>query len=127
MTETATETKSATRTHAGGCHCGKVRFEVTADVSNVMSCNCSICQRTGALMVFVGADKFKLEAGGDHLTDYQFGKKHIHHQFCSTCGVRPFGHGKGPNDQDMYAINVRCLDDIDLEPLTIKKFDGKSL
>ncbi len=115
------------KTHAGGCHCGKVRFEVQADVSHVMSCNCSICQRTGALMAFVGADHFTLKSGSEALSDYQFGKKHVHHQFCSTCGVRSFGHGMGPNGQPMYMINVRCLDDIDLEPLAVKKFDGKSL
>jgi hypothetical protein len=115
------------KTYAGSCHCGKVRFEVKADVSSVMSCNCSICQRTGALLAFVGADQFTLQAGGDQLSDYQFGKKHIHHQFCANCGIRPFGHGAGPNGQEMYAINVRCLDDIDLKPLKITEYDGKSL
>jgi hypothetical protein len=115
------------KTYAGGCHCGKVRFEVTADVSTVMSCNCSICQRTGALMAFVPASQFTLKAGAEQLTDYQFGKKHVHHQFCSVCGVRSFGHGAGPGNQETYMINVRCLDDLDLDPLAIKKFDGKSL
>lgn len=115
------------KTHAGGCHCGKVRFEIKADVSNVMSCNCSICQKTGALMTFVGADAFTLTAGDDALIDYQFGKKNVHHKFCSTCGVRSFGHGVGPNNQLMYMINARCLDGIDLAPLPVKTFDGKSL
>ena len=82
-------------------------------------------------MAFVPASQFTLKAGAEQLTDYQLGKKHVHHQFCSSCGVRSFGHGTGPNSQEMYMINVRCLDDIDLDldldPLAIKKLDGKSL
>ena len=75
------------KTYTGGCHCGEVRFEVTADISNVVSCNCSICQKRGALWSFVPAGNFGLRAGGEDLRDYQFAKKTIHHLFCPRCGV----------------------------------------
>jgi hypothetical protein len=31
------------QTYRGRCHCGKVRFEVDADLDHVRVCDCSIC------------------------------------------------------------------------------------
>lgn len=114
--------------YTGGCHCGRVRYEVEADLSQpVIACNCSICNKTGTLLTFVPAAAFKLLAGGDALVDYQFAKKHIHHLFCPTCGIRSFAHGEAPGGGTMFAVNVRCLDDVDIGALTVNHFDGKSL
>jgi hypothetical protein len=115
-----------TKTYTGGCHCGEVRFEVTVDISNVMSCNCSICQKRGALWVFVPPESFALRAGSDDLKDYQFNKRVIHHVFCPQCGVGAFSRGTSPQGE-MIAVNVRCLDDVDLASLKVTPFDGKSL
>jgi hypothetical protein len=115
------------KTHTGGCHCGNVRYEVTMPLGEVMQCNCSICSKTGALLAFAPADQFRLLSGGDRLTDYQFGKKTIHHFFCPTCGIRSFARGTGPDGKEMAAINARCLDGVDLSALTVKEFDGASL
>ena len=43
--------------YQGSCHCGKVAFEVEGEIQGVISCNCSICRRKGALMWFVPRDK----------------------------------------------------------------------
>jgi len=112
--------------HQGGCHCGAVRYRVDIDLTKpVIQCNCSICSRTGTLLSFVPAGSFTLERGEDCLTDYQFGKKNIHHLFCKVCGVRSFARGQGPAGP-MAAINTRCLDDFDLARLEVRNFDGKS-
>ena len=113
--------------YQGGCHCGKVRFEVEADLGQVVACNCSICTKHGLLLTFVGGDKFKLVSGERELTGYQFNKKEIHHLFCRSCGVESFARGTAPDGREMVAINVRCLDRIDLDALTTAPFDGKSL
>lgn len=114
-------------THQGGCHCGKVRYEVELDLSGGMTtCNCSICSKTGAIMAFVPEDSFKLLEGEDELSDYRFNKEVIAHLFCETCGVRSFSRGDSPNGP-MIAVNVRCLDDVDLDALEIHQYDGKSL
>ncbi|PTL77076.1 GFA family protein [Vitiosangium sp. GDMCC 1.1324] len=117
------------KTYEGQCHCGKVRFDVKVDLGGqIVSCNCSFCSRAGALMAFVGADQVTFRAGSDVvLTDYQFGKKHIHHEFCPGCGVRPFSRGTAPDGRAVYAINVRCLDGVDLDALKVTKVDGRSL
>ncbi len=118
---------SESKTYTGGCHCGAVRYNVTTDLASVISCNCSICEKAGTLLSFVPASAFELIQGEDMLTDYQFNKHIIHHLFCKVCGVRSFARGAGPDGQEMVAINVRCLDDIDLSRLSSVAFDGKSL
>jgi hypothetical protein len=115
------------KTFTGSCHCGKVRFEVKTDLARVFSCNCSICSRAGYLLVFVPEEQFSLLRGEDAQTDYQFHKKVVHHTFCATCGIRSFGRGTGRDGKAMRAVNVRCLDGVDLDALTITRVDGKSL
>jgi hypothetical protein len=104
-----------------------VRFQVQTDLSSVMSCNCSICSRAGYLLTFVQPEQFELLAGEGAQSDYQFNRKNVHHLFCKNCGVRSFGHGKGPDGKAMYAINVRTLDGVDLDQLKVTKVDGKKL
>ena len=118
---------TGTKTYVGGCHCGKVRFEVKGDLRDAIACNCSICSKSGSLLTFVGGEQFTLLSGEDILSDYQFGKKHIHHVFCPSCGVRSFASGQMPDGREMRAVNVRCLDDVDLTAFEITPFDGKSL
>ena len=114
-------------TYQGSCHCGNVKYEVEADLKEVLEGNCSICKRTGALLAFVGADKFKLKSGDQKLTDYQFNKKNIHHLFCPTCGVRSFARGAKPDGTQMVAINARCLEGVDATKLPVKHFDCAKL
>jgi hypothetical protein len=118
---------STATTYTGGCHCGKVRYEVTMTIGQAVECNCSICSKKGHLLSFVPASSFKLLQGEDELTDYQFNKKHIHHLFCRTCGIQSYATGKGKDGNTMYSINVRCLDGVDPQKVQIQHFDGKSM
>lgn len=115
------------KTYDGGCHCGRVRYQATSDLATVGRCNCSICVKRGALWAFVKAPQFKLLRGEEALTDYQFAKKKIHHLFCQTCGIGSFSQGLAPNGEETFAVNVNCLDDVDVAGLTVTPFDGKSL
>lgn len=119
---------SELKEYVGGCHCGKVRYRVQADLTSpVIACNCSICARTGTLLSFVPALNFTLEQGEGALTDYQFNKKVIHHFFCSTCGVRSFARGQAPDGSEMIAINTRCLEGVDADNLSRHRYDGQAL
>lgn len=112
--------------HHGGCHCGAVRYRVELDLTQpVVSCNCSMCGRSGTLLAFVPPSSFTLEKGEENLTDYQFSKKVIHHLFCKTCGIKAFARGQGQHGP-MVAVNTRCLDDVDLTALKLHPYDGKS-
>jgi hypothetical protein len=78
----------------------------------------------GLILVFVDTDRFSLQKGSEHLTSYMFNKKTIDHLFCNVCGVESFAKGV---TFPKVAINVRCLDDIDIGALTPKPFNGKDL
>jgi hypothetical protein len=113
------------KTYSGSCHCGKVRFEVTAEIERAGVCNCSLCSRAGWVMISVPERQFVLVAGEDAQTDYQFGRKMAHHPFCTTCGVRSFGRFS-TDEGGKVLVNLRCVDGVDLDALEIQKFDGKS-
>jgi hypothetical protein len=114
------------RTYTGGCQCGQVRYEVTGDIQEVMSCNCSRCSKLGWLLAFVPVEKFSLLSGQNATKDFQFNKHAIHHLFCANCGIESFARGKGPDGTEMVAINVRCVDDLDIRTLKVKQVDGRS-
>ena len=116
-----------TTTYTGGCHCGAVRFRATMKLDGALSCNCSICSKTGTLLAFLPATAFDLVSGADALADYQFGKKRLHHLFCRHCGIRSFGRGATPDGTAMVAVNVRCLDGVDVDAVQVQRFDGRSL
>lgn len=115
------------KTYTGGCHCKKVQYEVDIEnLNDVISCNCSICSKRGWLLTFAPKDSFRLIAGEDELTDYQFNKHVIHHLFCSTCGTASYSIGSDAQGNESVAINVRCLDGVDIDALSVTKYDGKN-
>ena len=113
--------------YKGSCHCGQVAFEVEGEFVEGLICNCSICHRKGTVLGFVPETKFTLLKGELQLTDYQFGPKRIHHTFCSTCGVTAFSSAKSPSGEQMKAINLRCIEDLDFEGIKINSYDGRSI
>ena len=111
------------KTMQGGCHCGRVRFRVTADLDQVTVCNCSICNKKGFLHLIVAPAQFELVSGRDDLTTYTFNTGVAKHTFCKNCGIHSFYVPR--SDPDKVDVNVRCLDDVDLSAITVKEFDGR--
>jgi hypothetical protein len=112
------------KTMQGGCHCGRVRFRVTADLDEVTVCNCSICTKKGFLHLIVPPEQFELLSGKNDLATYQFNTGVAKHTFCKTCGIHPFYVPR--SDPDKIDVNARCIDDVDLDGLTVNFFDGKN-
>ena len=117
---------SDARTYTGGCHCGMVRFECTTDLAMVTACNCSICTKKGLHFTFLDPARFRLDAGEDSLKEYLFNKHAIRHQMCADCGTEVFARGKKPDGSEVVALNVSCIDGIELSKLTMKPVDGRS-
>ena len=111
--------------HEGSCHCGAVRFEVETDLPELTMCDCSICNKKNALMVKVHESKFKLLAGQESLTEYQFHTKTARHFFCKVCGIYPF-HRKRVTP-DNLGINVFCLKGFDPQGIPIRQAIGASM
>ncbi len=113
--------------YRGSCHCGKVAFEVEGTIDQALACNCSMCSRKGSLLWFVPRNKLSLLTKREDLATYPFNKHVIEHHFCPHCGIHPFGEGVDPKGNAMAAVNLRCIEDLDLDAIPIKHYDGRAL
>lgn len=113
--------------YLGSCHCGAIAFEVDGLIDKVMDCNCSMCQRRGGLLWFVPHASFRLVTDPAKVATYTFNKHTLQHHFCATCGIAPYSEGSDRKGNKMAAINVRCLEGIDLAAFPVVKVDGRCL
>ena len=113
--------------HSGSCHCGAVAFEVEGEIKEALACNCSMCQRKGSLLWFVPREKLRLLTPENAASTYMFNKHVIKHRFCATCGIHPYGEGTDPKGNATAAVNIRCLEGIDLEAIPTRHYNGRAL
>ncbi|MGE5864076.1 MAG: GFA family protein [Rhizobacter sp.] len=113
-------------THQGSCHCGRIRFDVDGDIDSALACNCSMCQRRGSLLWFVPREALRLQTPDEDAATYTFNEHAIRHRFCPVCGIHPFGEGTDPNGRAMAAINIRCVEGIDLAAVPVTHYDGRA-
>ena len=111
--------------HTGGCHCGRVRFEVMAPARiEVTDCDCSICTKSGYLHLIVPKSQFRILSGAESLTTYEFNTRTAKHLFCATCGIKSFyvprSHPVG------FIVNARCLDEGTVDEMRVIPLDGKN-
>jgi hypothetical protein len=111
--------------YQGSCHCGKVAYEVEGTIDTALACNCSMCERKGSLLWFVPRAQFRLRTPEDAAATYTFNKHVIKHRFCPTCGIHPYAEGVDAKGNPMAAINLRCIDGIDLAALPVHAFNGR--
>jgi hypothetical protein len=110
-------------THKGGCHCGRIAFEIEGEIPQLMDCNCSICTKRGYLHWFVPNDQVHMKTPAANIATYTFMTGKFQHQFCPSCGCAPFVIS---TDGSGTAVNVRCLEGVDLSRLEVQPFDGRS-
>lgn len=111
--------------HTGGCHCGKVRFEVKAPaLLEVTECNCSMCSKAGYVHLLVPKSRFQLLSGQESLTTYQFNTGTAKHLFCSVCGVKSFYVPR--SHPDGFSVNARCLDEGTVTGMNRTFTDGRN-
>jgi hypothetical protein len=113
--------------YQGSCHCGQISFEVEGLLEQAMECNCSHCSRKGYLLWFLPRQKLKLLSSEADLGTYTFNKHAIKHHFCAQCGCAPFGFGTSRSGEATAAVNVRCLEGVELSSLKRVPVDGRSL
>jgi len=113
------------KAHAGGCHCGAVRFEAQLPARvEAQSCNCSMCNKLGFIHIIVPESRFRITASEDAITTYSFNTGVAKHTFCSVCGVKAFYRPR--SNPDGWSVNARCLDDPSALDIEISAFDGKN-
>lgn len=112
------------KTYSGGCHCRRVRYEVTGRLERVSECNCSICAKKGYLHWIVPQAAFRLLTPRENIAAYSFNTGAAKHYFCKTCGIAPFYIPR--SDPDKIDVNARCLDAVDLDAVPRTSFDGRN-
>ncbi len=124
------------KTYSGACHCGRVRFEVELDLDHVRACDCSICRRRGALIHRVPEERLRILTPLDDLTLYQWHTRTAEDWFCPTCGILPFRRPRHRTPEEIasgmpeftgWGVNVRCLEDVDLEAIPVRRIHGSRL
>jgi hypothetical protein len=111
--------------YRGSCHCGGVQFQVEADITELYTCDCSLCSKKNALMTNLHESALKVLAGADTLTLYQWNTKIARHYFCSVCGIYPFHRKRSMPDH--YGVNVRCLEGLDIAVIPVRAAEGKGM
>jgi hypothetical protein len=111
--------------YQGSCHCGRIRFEVDAEIDHVRVCDCSICRRRGALIHRVQPEQLRLLTPLEETVLYQWNTHTARDYFCPTCGILPFRRPRtGPH---LWGINVRCLEGVDLDAIPVRRVSGSRL
>ena len=109
--------------YTGGCHCGRVQFEVYIPASpTIIECKCSICAKSGYLHLIVPQSCFRLLRGAESLTTYTFNTGIAKHLFCSVCGIKSFYVPR--SHPDSYSVNARCVNALAVERNLVEHFDG---
>ncbi|KZW00856.1 hypothetical protein EXIGLDRAFT_666913 [Exidia glandulosa HHB12029] len=113
-------------TYKGGCHCGRIKFSIVApppDEIVLTACNCSFCSARGMRMIYMKQDRLTVTKGSfDDMTEYRYNTRTGQHWFCPICGIAVGGYYQGT-----YTINMRCMDDVDVESMKLFWIDGKNL
>ena len=110
--------------HSGGCHCGRVRFEIDAPADiEATRCTCSVCRMTGYVHLFVSQDNFRLQCGGDAIETYTFNTGIAQHYFCRQCGIKSYYVPR--SHPDGISVNVNCLEPDTIRSLSVTPFDGR--
>jgi hypothetical protein len=95
-----------------------------------------VCLRRGALNHRVARDRLRLLVPWTHLTLYQWGSKTAKDYFCPVCGILPFRRPSDPTPQELregvepfdgWAVNVRCLEGLNLDTIPVRKIHGSRI
>lgn len=109
----------------GSCHCGAVRFQVRAIVTELTTCDCSLCKMRHALMLKVPEHDLTLLQGEQALTLYQWNTRRAKHYFCKHCGIYVFHRKRAMPDH--FGVNVFCLESFDATSVPVRATEGASM
>jgi hypothetical protein len=79
----------------GGCLCGKVRYEISAQPVDSMNCHCRTCQKwvgTAYLaFLWIPADALTITGDYKEFTTLAASGNNVYRGFCPECGTALFG------------------------------------
>jgi hypothetical protein len=108
------------------CHCGAVKLQVPTAPEEVVSCNCSLCSRSAWLGAYYNPAVVNLITPRESIDTYIWGDRTIQICRCKTCGFTTHWESIDPQQTDRMGINARMMNDIDLDSIPVRYFDGAS-
>ena len=96
---------------AGGCVCGKVRFETLEEPNMVFYCHCRHCQLAAGALLTASAvyRKAAIRFLGGEPQKYKTSEI-AEKGFCSTCGTTIYNTQYFPEASDWYTLRVAAMD-----------------
>ena len=104
------------------CHCGKVRLSSPKFPTEITRCNCSICNRLGALWAYYPENTVSIDV--ESLLTYTWGEKKIKFHRCGICGCTTHYSSVEDNGFAQIAINTRMSEYEQIKSIHIRDFDG---
>lgn len=129
-------------TLVANCHCGATTIELPGLPAEIKECNCTFCQRTGAIWGYYKPEEVRV-LSASHDAIYAPRGMNKHH-FCGHCGGNVFGSSpdwasmynndgtlkagmdEGIPTTEVLGVNLRMVDDMDFSSLNIAKVDGRN-
>lgn len=105
------------------CHCGAVRLQVPSVPAHLISCNCSICRRYGALWALYESSVVAV-SGRDSLAAYVWGKRTIRTMRCAICGCVTHWEPLDADAGQRFGVNMRNVDPALIDGVEVRRFDG---
>ena len=109
----------------GSCHCGGVKFRIDAEITELTTCDCSLCAIRNAVMTKVPENALTIFEGESLLTLYQWNTRRAKHYFCSRCGIYVFHRKRSMPDH--FGVNVFCLQGFDPASVPVRATRGLNM
>lgn len=111
--------------HIGSCHCGNIKFKIQGEITDLTTCDCSLCIKKNAVMTKVHESAFQLVSDWSVVSEYLWNTNIARHYFCKNCGIYTFHRKRA--QPDFFGINIYCLDDFDSSSIPIQPTEGENM
>lgn len=109
----------------GSCHCGAVRFRIDAIITELTTCDCSLCVIRNAVMAKVPQSALTVLQGEEMLTLYQWNTRRAQHYFCKRCGIYVFHRKRATPDH--FGVNAFCLENFAVSSVPVRATEGADM
>jgi hypothetical protein len=91
------------------CDCGAVVLELAADPAEINDCQCSWCQRLGALWAYYPTDQVRVLPGPEATSVYLRGARRLEFHRCKVCGLTTHWVNVDSTNGKKMGVNARLM------------------
>lgn len=110
--------------YKASCHCGNVALDTAVLPESLTNCNCSICNRVGALWGYYAPEEVSVSVKDGATSQYVWGDREIALHRCPNCGCVTHYTTTKKSKSKRIAINFRMMSLEIIDSIPVKRFDG---